>query len=355
MGDLSATPRPTPPEERELIFTVSRTPYLLGAALFLASLVMIAAVAISSPKSAWAPVLAAVFLLPIGLRSLRALRGPRRYRLISEALELLWEAKSESVPLEEITDIQPATSDARASRSCTVHVSTKRRSVAIPRWTSPGSGRFLAALARRTDLAHARVHAVRLGEEIRHRYADAPQEIADILRDLRGEGTEKSALLFRGHAAKRQGCFLSIRWFFGWLTVLGVGLALSGAAHNEDMMFAGIGFAMLGVIIFLLTLIPLLQRRSRNEWLLVHSNGIALVGKVLTGELSWEEVANISKTRARSFALSGEGAPASPTGRIFTLETQDGAKIPIHDIYDAPVSCIERACALFYRRRDSAE
>jgi hypothetical protein len=158
--------------------------------------------------------------------------------------------------------------------------------------------------------------------------------------------------LFSGPVQKRAGWTLSlVRPYAIWMTILGVvGAAVVGATNPKQpgLAAAGIICASVGLILFLLTCLSRFFARKRGEWLLLHAEGMAMIGRHLTGELEWKKVRRIHST-TRSIGTHA-GQPASPTGDLFLVETPDDAKIGIVDQYDAPLPVIEAYCRQLFER-----
>ena len=63
-----------------------------------------------------------------------------------------------------------------------------------------------------------------------------------------------------------------------------------------------------------------------------------MLGRQITGQLTWDEVEKVSFGDPRAIRLTGEGGPG---GALF-ISTFDGANIPVPDYYDCPLPVLEK-------------
>jgi hypothetical protein len=106
------------------------------------------------------------------------------------------------------------------------------------------------------------------------------------------------------------------------------------------------------VFAFFIGLSYLKGKTKVNSWLLVPPVGIAMKSKEMTGELHWGEAMDLSYLRGSAVLVDTARVRRSPTGLNLYIDHKDSVKIPIPDIYDAPLPCIGlmlSRCAADYR------
>lgn len=333
-----AGPRP------DMIWSVRRRPYLLLAVIFLASSAALGWLgAAASEATALVALIWIVFAVP-GLAGIRVLLRPKRFRLSGEALELVGGSDTVSIPLSEIIGIYPA-----RAKSGPVEIVTAARRVTLPRWLSVDGKTVRREIVRRLGSAHALAHAPRsdAGENPWPRYDDVPADVVEAYRELRNQGSAESALLFRGPLRKFSLGARAARRFFLFLTAVGVGITVSVSGEDPDAGVGGVIMVAFGLALFGLCHVSL-TRFKGDQWLLVSPEGIVMMGKSLTGELAWEEVREITALNARAFMPTGS-VPPSTSGERFFVVSADGARIPIVDVYDAPISVIRQAAVSYQK------
>jgi len=322
-------------------------PYAAVVALFVAGIGSMIAAMILAPDLAVAPAVAASLLAVPAMLSVRALRGPRGFRLTGETLELVTGSKRETVPLEQVIGVHPDHVHGIAPFGRQATVVTQGRTVSLPRWTSAGGKAVIEELVRRLNRCQLKAHAALPDAASWPRYVRAPQALRDLAEDSRSRRPGGAALLFAGPFRKHRASATGARRLFVFMAVLLTLLAVSIGARpsrDADVVAGLVGFAVISLVVALFTYARASLPKGR-EWLLVHEEGMAMVGSRLSGELDWVEVAKV--TGSGSFVT---GTRSQPCG-AFYVKTDDGATIAVLDSYDAPIRLIRGVCEEFLKRR----
>ena len=333
----------TPGAADDLSWSVRRAPYLRLVALWAASVFGLLAARIAGSELVWlAAAVSAVLGVP-ALPSLRLLLGKEVYRLTADALCVTRGARTSRYPLDAIVGIYSPLIHKPRKRNGAIVLSTRAAEVIIPRWLDADSQKLLRELLTRTAALHRPHHVSRAEGRPWPGYAGVPPEVTDIQKDLASREAVADTYLFTNVRRKYTGSGRSAWWVLGSPFLFG--LAMSSYAVSSEWGVCGTGLIVVAVSGVLILLLTAFRRSIRGpEWLLLHREGIAMVGKRLTGELDWGEVTELTDKPARWSWAGFQGVPPSPTGKYFRVHTMDGAVIGVPDIYDAPLQVIYGIC-----------
>lgn len=318
---LTGESRPEDPECR-----VNRGLYWAGAGMML-PLVGGFLASLASPGTACVFIFLGLAWLPPALWWMRIALGPERFAAGREGLVLYNGVSVRTIPWGAVTGLQSHYQDEKARGAHPVRIVRASGSpLWIPRWLRDGGRRFHDALVARATETLAARHAPDPAGGQWPLYAGAavPPPLADILADLRVQGRAADACLFRGPVYKRPVGLASARWVLG---ILAVGCVVGAAVTSDEEARPGfIGMAVVLGVALAACLAHGARRRGKPQWLLIHSRGLAMLGKELTGELHWGELKSVRHQRTNHCLL----------------KTFDGAAIKLSDVYDAPLAAAEK-------------
>lgn len=284
------------------------------------------------------------------------------YRLTPDRLDIVGPGGSKSLALRSVTALTSKARD-RGEHS-SISIATPDTIQLIPRWLDKSSHDFFVELHKRIVAQSAPLHKRDAELDYAYdesgnplspskwaRYAHAPHQIKELLDEIDAKGGGDDTLLFA--LSRRKPLSRGVRWtrrYLAWFVILtlvgcAVGLAAQRLSSQQSNAIAFIIMGAVGLFFLGLTYITRNTPRSDSEWFVLHPFGVAMMGKVLTGELEWEGVKIINLNPSR------EAFEQSPT-RVdhFRIETPDGAKITVPDVYDAPVCMIGQLTRDYFSR-----
>lgn len=324
--------------------------YALLLALLLAAAAGTVAARILAQELAVLPAILTALVAVPGVLSLQVLLGATSYRLESDRLDVVKGGSARAIELGAVTGFFPPPDEADRASGSALTITIPGGVLSLPRWIDADRGKLYSELFRRTGACLARVHAAKPEGAAWPFYNDVPPELAELISDLRARGTDAGAMLFAGPHRKVSTGARGARRFFLFLTTLFALLAVAVGTPGEKEAVIGLASTagVCGVIVFL-TYASSVKTKGR-EWLLVHKEGLAMVGKGMTGELDWEEVTEIGKIKRAGSPLFGGSAPPSSSGTAFFMKTSDGASIPVADRFDAPLPFVCSLCRRCWRK-----
>ena len=282
---------------------------------------------------------AGIFLV-WGGSSLQVLRESPDFRLTGDALSISRPQSGETLrlPLASLTTIASWMVSRPHARAGTVAVANSTDSVLIPRRLTMEPREILRVLVERTTRSIERSRNVHQGQA--PLIGDTPPlELERVIRNFQKEGQGEKVFLFQGPGKKISLARRLYRKIIIAIYLMNLLFGITKSKNIEDFFLGALVMSAFFAILFLLGYI--FSGLKGREWLMVFPAGIAMVGIKMKGELLWHEVRGIKYRGNRSFALSYSGAQRSPTGLMLLISARDSISIPIADLYDAPLPCIE--------------
>lgn len=332
--------------ETEIKFSIHRESYTTHVVISL--IFVIAAVLLFLFGITGVPLPFAGIFLVWGGDSLRVLLESPVFRLTGDALSI---SRSQSgdplrLPLASLTTITSWMVSRPHARTGTIAVANPTSGVIIPRRLTMEPAKILRILVERTTRSIEKSRNVHQGQTPPPGNFPPP-ELARVIRNFQEEGQGEKVFLFNGPVKKIS---LSRRLYRKIILALYLMSMLFGITDSKDIEEFFLGAVLISILFAIFFLLGYLFTRIKGaEWLLVFPAGIAIVGRKMKGELLWHEARGVKYIGNRGLTLSITGAQKSPTGLLLLISARDSISIPIPDLYDAPLPCIERILTRYAR------
>lgn len=286
------------------------------------------------------------------------------FRLYTDRLDYTSGESTRSIALKDVIMLQSSLVKEPKPNVSIILATSKLRCV-IPRWCSMDSEKIFGELCKRVAEQQVSMHAIdatpddceyseSLDRTSWARYPDMPRELHNLVNDLRESGSDNGVLIFRAPCEKpARTPERHFREYSLWMAVLSLVYAgavvmqgKGGMIGQSDSAQIAMAFAFLGGFSWILGLISL--GRSRKNWFVLHSEGVVFFGDRQSGEISWEHVRSLKMIQERrpvdtAFRKSG-------TYQLLIIETVQGGRISVPDIYDAPLLVISHAADEYFRK-----
>ena len=300
-------------QEQTHNFSVKAGLYRFTFGLMMASVIVML---LSAFKDPYTNLVVAATAIP-GLISLRRLCFPQMFALSPRGLKFPADTWIRYVNMIGIRS--KLGTDRTMSGPIRIHT-RDGRDIVIPGMLRPRARDFYDAFLNHVTAAHLPLHEP-------EKKSGIPAEIETVIEQTRRVG--EKAFLFHSFARKPG------VWTF-WLFAAGLVVSLAGVVVSQmPESINGAGFGIVPIIVGVTTSLCalVLRRRSKavTEWLCLHTDGIAMMGEKLSGELTWDAIDKIT----------------FHDPRFLFLRSCDGARIQIRDWYDCPLPVIRRVCQEF--------
>ncbi len=288
------------------------------------------------------------------------------YRLTHDRLDIVGPGGSKSLPLRDVTAL---ISTARIKgRHASISIATPDTIQLIPRWLDKSSHDFFVELSNRIFAQTAALHlrdaqldypydqtGNPLPPEKWARYPRIPLELRALLDEVDAKGGGTGTMLFA--LSHRKPPSRAQRWtrrYLAWfivLTLVGSAIGLTAQRFNNRGTYTIAYVVMAGFALFFLGLTYVVRNtpKSKSEWFVLHPFGLAMMGQALTGELAWSGIQRINLTASRP-VIQGPFETRQAPVEHFHIETPDGARIGVMDVYDVPVCIIGEFARIYFEK-----
>lgn len=326
-------------EEMEIKFSIDRKAYIFR--IVISGLFVSAAVVLALFEFTGALLPFAGFFLVWGACSLQVFLKSPVFRLTGDTLYVSQSFSSNTLrlPLDSLTCIASGLLTVPRALRRRIFISNGLHRIVIPPLLNIDPRRVLELLAARTTALVEKTRNLHKGNTPKPGYLPPP-ELAVTVRKLQDQGMGEKVFLFKGPERKISPFRRGYRKICMVLYLMTLGLGVAVSESTEEFFEGLLWMTVFYGILFLLSYVS--SRKKGAEWLLVLPSGIAMMGKRMTGEFFWHEAKGIKWLRARNFIFSVTGAQRSPSGLVLAISTRDSIYIPISDLYDVPLPCIQR-------------
>lgn len=326
-----------PPGKQEFKFSIDRDYYAISGTVSGLFIVIAAALYLLDITGILLP-FAGIFLV-WGVSNIMVYIKSPVFQLTGDAFIVSYANSSESlrIPLASLHTISSILLINPRMCRRTILVANEMHRISIPPRLNIDNRELLGILVERTT-------AVMEG---RQSVSDPPPaQLKEIADKFQHQDAGKKVSVFKGPVKKisiyarlfRKTCIML------YFMIIGIFIV----SVNQKDFFPSVIVTSIFLAIFIL-LSFLSSRPRQKEWFLVSPTGIAMFGKHMKGELFWHEAKTISYRRSRSSLFTSTGGHRSPTGQFLFISTRESVSIPIPDIYNVPLPCIERMMILYSR------
>lgn len=323
-------------------FTFNKTPYLLMA-FFSVLLNILAAALFVLDISKMALPLTVFFLIP-GISSIKLLLKSPNFLLEDEAIVVSRRGDHNPLrlPLNSLTCISSTLLAHAKVKKRPVYISNGVDRITLPTWLSIDNRSILKILVERTTAAIEYRLKSRRGDFSEPGYYP-PNALMQIIQGLFSRGKGENTFVFKGPVRKISPSLRVFQNIWAAFWIFFIGIAVVSSESMESFLIPVLVMSLFfGIVLLIVYLYSKKVGQKEKEWLLTSPEGIAMIGKRMSGELFWNEATSIKCLRRRPFAMIGAGSVRSASGLFLFISTRDKVYISIPDIYDVPISCLEK-------------